>query len=188
MYNNASNWFYNAAKTWRHPCNDVNALFAPLIFCFIYTCNDVHGSVTAYLSTVITIYTAMGEKYVIVTKVNHIPFYYLYVKYQFFCLFYTFPIKIIWGSRVSAVSAVNSLWAGRVSVWIRTETWEQSLVQDNQTCCGVHPSCYSVCTEVSFPRGKSGRTVKLTTHLYLAPKLSCAFVACSRTNLSRLHL
>jgi len=54
MYNNASNWFYNAAKTWRHPCNGANALSAPLIFSFTYTCNDVYGSGTAYSSTVIT--------------------------------------------------------------------------------------------------------------------------------------
>jgi hypothetical protein len=132
--------------------------------------------------------TAMGKKYEIEKIVIYIPLYYLYVKMSNLLFTLYTSHKSSWGNRVSAVSAVNSLWVGRFSVWIRTETWEQSVVQDNQTCCGVHPSSYSVCTEVSFPRGKSGRIVKLTTQLYLAPKLSCAFVACSRANLSQLHL
>jgi hypothetical protein len=35
---------------------------------------------------------------------------------------------------------------------------------------GAHPASYPMGTRGSFPRGKSGRGVKLTTHLHLVPR------------------
>jgi hypothetical protein len=39
-----------------------------------------------------------------------------------------------------------------------------------QTDSGVHPASYPMGTRDSFPRGLSGRSVKLTTHLHLVPR------------------
>jgi hypothetical protein len=39
-----------------------------------------------------------------------------------------------------------------------------------QNGSGAHPASYPMGTRVSFPGGKSGRGVKLTTHLHLVPR------------------
>jgi hypothetical protein len=46
---------------------------------------------------------------------------------------------------------------------------EFSLLQIVQTGSEVHPTSYPMGTGDSFPSGKSGRGIKLTTHLQLVP-------------------
>jgi hypothetical protein len=45
-----------------------------------------------------------------------------------------------------------------------------SLHHHIQNGSGAHPASYPMGTRGSFPGGKSGRYVKLTTHLHLVPK------------------
>jgi hypothetical protein len=47
---------------------------------------------------------------------------------------------------------------------------EFSLLRVVQTGSGVHPTFYPIGTGGLFPRGLSGRDVKLTTHLQLVPR------------------
>jgi hypothetical protein len=47
---------------------------------------------------------------------------------------------------------------------------DYSLLHVVQTGSGAHPASYPVGTWGFFPGGKSGKDVKLTTHLHLLPK------------------
>lgn len=55
---------------------------------------------------------------------------------------------------------------------VRFSVWEVIyLVQSVRSCCGAHRSSCRMCTARSFPREKIGRTVNLTAHPHLLPKL-----------------
>ena len=60
----------------------------------------------------------------------------------------------------------TGLWAGRCGVRIPSLTRDLSILQTRQT----HPASCSAGTGASFSRVK-GRIMKLTTHLYLVPRL-----------------
>jgi hypothetical protein len=73
-----------------------------------------------------------------------------------------------WDSLFSIVTRLRDEGTG---VQIPSRIRDLSLLQNVLTGSGAHPASYSVGKGSLFPRGYSGRDLRLTTYLYLVPRL-----------------
>jgi hypothetical protein len=102
-------------------------------------------------------------------RLSFVPIQYTWQNYRFlYFKLYIFDMK----SHNSSVSIVLGYRLDNQGsrVWFLVGAGNFSLHHHIQNSSGAHPASYPMGTRDSFPRGKSGRGVKLTTHLPLVPR------------------